>query len=74
MDEFHTLVVLFFTIVITNWTPWGWGHTLPHLGSLTTHLLAQLIGLLLQLFRYAKTPRRCPSSHGTESHILPYKI
>ena len=54
MYQFHTLVVLFFTIVVTDPSPLGWGHSLPHLGSLTSHLLAQLISLLLRPFGYAK--------------------
>ena len=54
MYQFHTLVVLFFTIVFTDPAPLGWGHSLPHLGSLTTQLLAQLISLLLRPFQYAK--------------------
>jgi len=54
MYQFHTLVVLFFTIVVTDPAPLGWGHSLPHLGSLTTQLLTQLISLLLCPFGYAK--------------------
>jgi len=40
MYQFHTLVVLVFTIVVTDPAPLGWGHSLPHLGFLTTQLLA----------------------------------
>ena len=54
MYQFHTLVVLFLTIVITDPAPLGWGHSLPHLGFLTTQLFAQLIWLLLHPFGYAK--------------------
>ena len=54
MYQFHTLVVLFFTIVVTDPAPLGWGHSLPYLGSLTTQLLALLISLLLRPFGYAK--------------------
>ena len=54
MSQFHTLVVLFFTIVLTDPAPLGYGHLLPHLGSLTTQLLVQLISLLLHPFEYAK--------------------
>jgi len=54
MYQFNTLVVLFFTIVVTDPAPLGWGHSLPHLGSLTMQLLAQLISLLLRPFEYAK--------------------
>jgi len=54
MYQFLTLVVLFLTIVVTDPTPLGWGHLLPHLGSLTTQLLAQLISLLLRPLGYAK--------------------
>jgi len=54
MYQFHTLVVGCFTIIVTDPAPLGWGHSLPHLGSLTTQLLAQLISLLLRPFGYAK--------------------
>jgi len=54
MYQFHTLVVLFFIIVVMDPAPLGWGHSLPHLGSLTTQLLVQLISLLLRPFGYAK--------------------
>jgi len=54
MYEFHTLVVLFFRIVVSDLAPLVWGHSLPHLGSLTTQLLTQLISLLLCPLGYAK--------------------
>ena len=54
MDQFHTLVVLFTTIVVTDPSPLGWGYSLPQQGSLTAQLLAQLISLLLYPFGYAK--------------------
>ena len=54
MYQFHTLIVLFCTIVVTDPAPLGWVHSLPDLDSLTTHLLAQLISLLLRPFGYAK--------------------
>jgi len=54
MYQFHTLVVLFFTLVMTEPAPVGSGHSLPDLGSLTTQLLAQLISLLLRPFGYGK--------------------
>jgi len=54
MYQFHTLVVLLFTIVITDPAPLGWGHSLTHLGSLTTQRLAELISLLLRPFGYVK--------------------
>jgi len=54
MYQFHTLVVLLFTIVVTDPAPFGLEHSLPHLGSLTTQLLAQLISLLLRPFGYTK--------------------
>ena len=52
--QFYTLVVLFFTIVITDPAPQGWGHLLPDQGSLTVQVLAQLISFLLCLFGYAQ--------------------
>ena len=54
MYQFHTLVVLFCMIVMADPALLGWGHALPHLGSLTTQLLAQPISLLLCPFGYAK--------------------
>ena len=54
MYQFSTLVVPLFTIVVTGPAVLGWRHSLPHLGSLTTQLLAQLISLLLGPFRYVK--------------------
>jgi len=54
MYQFHTLVVLFFTIIVADPAPLGWGHSLPHLGSLTTQHLAQLISVLLRPLGYAK--------------------
>ena len=54
IDQFHTLVVLFFTIVVTDPAPLGWGHSLPDQGSRTAQLLAQLFSLLLRPFGYAK--------------------
>jgi len=54
MYHFHTLVILFFTIVVTDPAPFGGGDLIPHPGSLTTQLLAQLISLLLHPFGYAK--------------------
>jgi len=54
MYQFHRLVGLFFTIVVTDPAPLGWGHSLPHLGSLTTQLIAQLISVLLRPFGFAK--------------------
>jgi len=56
MSQFHTLVILFFTIVVKDPAALGWGHSLPHLGSRTTQLLAPLISLLLRPFGYAKLP------------------
>ena len=56
MDQFHTLVVLFFTIIVTNPAPLGWGHSLSDQGSLTAQLLAPLVSLLLCQFGYAKLP------------------
>ena len=54
IDQFHTLVVLFFTIIVTDPAPLGWGHSLPDQGFLTAQLLAQLVSLLLRSFGYAK--------------------
>jgi len=54
MYRFHTLVVLFFTIVVIDPLQLGWGHSLPHLGSLMTELLVQLISFLLRMFGYVK--------------------
>ena len=54
IDQFYPLVVLFFTIVVTDRVPLGWGHSLPDQGSLTAQLLAQLVSLLLRPFAYAK--------------------
>jgi len=54
MYQFSTLVVPLCTIVVTDPVPLGWRHSLPHLGSLTTQLLVQLISLLLRPFRYVK--------------------
>ena len=54
IDQFHTLVVLFFMIVITDPAPLGSGPSLPDQGSLTAQLLAQLVSLLLRSFGYAK--------------------
>ena len=54
MYQFHTLVVLFVMIVVTDQAPLGWGYSLPHLGYLTTQRLTQLISLLLHPFGYAK--------------------
>ena len=54
MDQFHTLVVLFFTIVVTHPALLGWGYSLPDQACLTALLLAQLVSLLLPLFGYTK--------------------
>ena len=54
IDQFHTLVVLFFMIVVTAPAPLGWGHSLPDQGFLTAQLLPQLVSLLLRPFGYAK--------------------
>jgi len=54
IDQYHTLGVLLFTIVFTHAAPLGWGHSLLHLRSLTTQLLAQLISLLMCPFGYSK--------------------
>ena len=47
-------MVLFFTIVVTDPAPLGWGHSLPDQGSLTAELLVQLVRPLLRPFGYAK--------------------
>ena len=54
MYQFHTLVVHFFTIVVKDLETLGCGYLLPHLRSLTIHLFAQLISLLLRPFGDAK--------------------
>jgi len=54
MYQWHTLVVHFYTIVVTDPARLGLRHSLSHLVSLTTKLLAQLISLLLCPFVYAK--------------------
>ena len=54
MYQFDTLVVLAFTMVVTDLALLGWVHSVPHRGSLRRQLLAQLISCLLRPFGYAK--------------------
>ena len=54
MYQLYMLGVLFLTIVVTDLALLGWGHLLPHMGSLMTELLAQLISVLLRPFGYLK--------------------
>ena len=54
MDKLHTLVVLCFTIVVTHSALLRSMLSLPHLSSLITQLLGQLISLALPLFRFVK--------------------
>ena len=54
MGHFHRWVVLFCTIVISDLTPLGWGHSLCHQACRMAHLLVPLVYLVLGPFRYAK--------------------
>ena len=59
MYQFHKLVVHFFMIGVTDPAPLGWGHSLQHLGSLTTQILAQLTSLVLRPLGSAKLQKMC---------------
>ena len=54
IDQFHTLVLIFFTIVVMDLPQLGCGYSVHDQGSLTAQLLVQLVCLVLRSFGYAK--------------------
>jgi len=54
MNHVHTQFVRFVTIVVTDSTPLGWGHSLSYKGSLTWGLLALRVNFGLCTFCLSK--------------------
>src|SRR5437879_4634808 len=73
VDQVHTSVVLFCTIIVADPAPLGGGNRLVHLRSLMLQLPSLLVNLGPCVFLILSTPRRYLSSCENGSDIIPYK-